>query len=171
MIAITDKDTIIKFLKGETKDFMERTYDDILGHSNEEMEKCHSSIQQIFPLHEFSKHAATCPILTPEIVKGAKQYPEVSENLLKAKDRMERFLAIGDYEDIDIQRKWCKDYNHNLLRVTRVIRCLRLFGLDDAANDFYEKVRQVGEYFGVSEFTLGKWEQACTDNVWNTLQD
>jgi len=172
---ITDSDTIIKFLSGNGTDHILRTYSDMLELNNFEMEKCHDQIQWLFPLHEFSKHARTCPILNEETVEKAKEVEAVKSNLLRAKDRFERFLAIGDYEDIDKQRKWCSKQNgrtnHNLLRVTRVIRCFRLFGLEDEAKDFYDKVVPVGDYFGVGEFTLNKWKQALTDNVWTTLQD
>lgn len=171
MIAITDKDVIICFLRGLSKDFLGRTYQDILEHSDYEMEKCHSSIQQIFPLHEFSKHAHTCPIISPEIVEEAKKYPEIEDNLLRGIDRLERFLGIGNYDDVDKQRKWCRNHNHNLLRVTRAIRCLRLFGMNEIAKEFYETVRPVCEHFGISEFTLNKWHQAFTNDVWDTLQD
>lgn len=168
---ITDTTVIVNFLSGEGTDHILRTYNDMLALNDYEMEKCHDQIQWLFPLHEFSKHARTCPILTPETVEEAVKHEMVFENLLAAKERLERFLAIGNYEDIDIQRKWCRNHNHNLLRVTRAIRCLRIFGLEDAARDFHTKVRPVGEHFGLSEFSLSKWDQALNDNVWNTLQD
>jgi hypothetical protein len=168
---ITDTKTIVDFLRGEGTDHILRSYDDMLSVTDLEMEKCHDQIQWMFPLHEFSKHAKTCPIITPETVAKAQNHLSVRDNLLRATDRMEKFFGIGLYEDRDKQRQWCKNHNHNLLRVTRIIRCLRLFGMEEAAEDFYNKVVPVGEYFGVSSFTLSKWQQALTDNVWNTLQD
>jgi len=170
MNAITNKDEIISFLRGLSKDYKGRSYDDLVNQNDIDMEKCHDAIQYMFCLHEFSRYAHTCPIISPEIVNEAVQYQDVIDNILKAKERMEKFLAIGKYEDRDKQRKWCRNYNHNLLRVTRVIRCLRLFGLKEAALDFYEKVKPVGEHFGISDFTLRKWDSAYTDDVWNTLQ-
>lgn len=168
---ITDKNVIIGFLKGEIADPFDRMFEDILNFEDAEMEKCHQWIQQIFPLHEMSKHASTYPILTPEIVKDAKQHPEIISNLHKAKDRFEKFLAIGNYEDIDKQRKWCKHRNHNLLRITRVIRSLRLFGMEKEAKELYNNAIVTANRFGVSIVTILYWQKALKDDVWNPIQD
>lgn len=168
---ITDTKTIVDFLRGVGTDHIMRTYDDMLSIDDYEMEKCHDQIQWLFPLHEFSKHASVCPIVSPETIKEAIKYKEVLNNLLRGKERLERFLTIGEYEDVDKQRRWCRKHNHNLLRVTRAIRCLRLFGLDDAAEDLWRKARVVGDRLEIGEFTLSKWDQAYTNNIWDTLQD
>jgi hypothetical protein len=168
---ITNKTIIVDFLRGIGTDHIGRTYEDMIGINDEQMEKCHDQIQWMFPLHEFSKHARTCPVISPEIVEEALKYPSVQFNILIAKNRFEKFLAIGEHEDVDIQRKWCRDRNHNLLRVTRAIRCLRLFELKDEALDLFNKVVPVGERLGIGSFTMGKWTQALLDDKWNTLQD
>jgi hypothetical protein len=169
-MIITNADEIISFLEGTGTDHQGRTYAGMLEWGNEQLELCHDSIQQIFPLHEVSKHASTYPIITKDIVERANKNPEILKNLLKATKRMERFFAIGEYYDRDEQRKWCKDRNHNLLRITRIIRCLRLFGLDSAARDFYDEVVRAGNYFGLSQITLDYWHRAMYDDVWETLQ-
>lgn len=170
-MIITDKNTIVSFLSGETEDFLGRTYGDILRFDDYEMEKCHSAIQQIFPLHEQSKYAETYPILTLDVVDEAKQHDIVLCNLRKAKDRFEKFLAIGKYEDIDKQRKWCNDRNHNLLRITRIIRCLRIFGLVEEAEDFFRNVYKPYVRFGLSQVALKYWEKAHKEDVFDSLQD
>lgn len=170
-MIITDKNTILGFLRGNLTDYKGRLHEDIMNFDDKEMEKCHDSIQQIFPLHEISKHANTYPVLTPDIVNDAKQDNAIRYNLLKAKDRFERFLAIGQYEDVDKQRKWCQERNHNLLRITRAIRCLRLFGLEDEAKDLYEKVMAVGDHFGIDAQTIHYWQKAYVEDVWGSLQD
>lgn len=169
-MIITDKDKIIAFLKGETGDHLDRTLEDHLSISDYDLEKCHDRIQWMFPLHEISRHANTYPVITPEVINEAKQYDIIFDNLRKAKVRFEQFLGIGDYEDVDKQRKWCRDRNHNLLRITRVIRCLRLFGLQDEAFDFYAKVYKVGQHFGIESSTQGYWGKAYRDDVWESLQ-
>jgi tetratricopeptide (TPR) repeat protein len=170
MNVITDKTMILDFLSGKGKDALGRLYKEILNETDAETERCHDAVQWIWPLHEESRMAQTFPIVSPEIVEEAKQDPNIINNLRKAKERFEKFLAIGDYEDVDKQRRWCKPRNHNLLRVTRIIRCLRLFGLDDEALDFYKKALKAADRFGVGSNTYFYWKMAYNDEIWDTLQ-
>ena len=169
-MIITDIETIVNFLHGDTEDYQGRTYNDIIECDDKKMEQCHDQVQWMFPLHEESNFAMTYPILTPEAVEEAKKSPIILSNLVTAKDRMEKFYGIGEYEDINKQRPWCKEYDHNLLRITRIIRCLRLFGLEDDAQDFYEKALKAAEYFGLSNVTKAYWWRAAKEDVWETLR-
>ena len=169
-MIITDSDTIIRFLEGKSKDYKDRTFSDIVGCSDETMEQCHDQVQWMFPLHEESKFAQIYPVVTGEMLKKAKKSKKIKPNLRKAKVRMEKFLAIGKYEDVEKQRLWCQEFNHNLLRITRIIRCLRFFGLQKEAQDFYNKVLKVGNFFGISNVTKSYWFRAIDDDVWTTLR-
>ena len=134
--AITDKAAILGFLKGEIPDPLGRMYSDLLKADDFEMEQCHQHIQWMFPLHEESRMACCYPILSPEIVAEAKQSKVILDNLRLALERLTKFFAIGPYDNYHIQVLWCRDVpyvNHNLLRITRIIRSLRLFGLDEEA--------------------------------------
>jgi hypothetical protein len=168
-MIITDVQTINDFLEGKTKDYRGRTFQDMLDLTDIEIERCHDQIQWMFPLHEKSKRAHTYPIVTKSLVE--KMNPTIITNLMLAKVRMEKFYGLGEYEDEQKQSRWCKDRDHNLLRITRIIRCLRLFGMEDEATDFYDKVSKVADRRGISPITLFYWEKAYTDRVWNSLQD
>ena len=167
--------TIIDFLEGKTTDYKGRTFDDIIQSDDETLEKCHDAIQQIFPLHLESKYAHTYPIVDKDVINKINESLEASHeircNLVKAKKRFEKFYGIGhDYFDPDKQRKWCKNGNHNLLRITRIIRSLRLFGLEDDARDFWRKVMTVGDALEISDTTIDYWSKAMIDDdVWGTL--
>lgn len=167
---IIKDDSIIDFLEGSTKDYRDRTYGNILSCSDTKMEECHDQVQWIFPLHEESNFASTYPVLTHDIVQKAKQSENVKDNLIKAKNRMEKFYAIGEFEDVDKQRKWCRNHNHNLLRITRIIRCLRIFGLETESKDFYRKVMKAADKFGVSNTTIHYWNKASNDDIWESLR-
>lgn len=174
-MIVTNKDEIISFLRGIGKDYLGRTHEDIISCTSEEMERCHSQIQQIFPLHEESKHASTYPIITPEIVAESKKYPEINKNLLKALDIMRCFYGVGEARDYFVAPElvynmWCKNGDHNLLRITRIIRSLRLFGLDTHANDFYNEVMEVAKERNISEATLNYWKKANENDIWETLR-
>lgn len=174
-MTFTDKKQIIDFLSGTGTDYKGRSYALMLEWSNAKLEECHDQIQWFFPLHEESKFARLCPIITEEIVKDIIDDRDlldiVQDNLAKAKLRMDRFFGFGEYKDRDKQCSWCRNGNHNLLRITRIIRSLRIFGLDDHAQDVYDDAYEAGVYFGVSAYTLSKWQQALTGGVWDTLKD
>ena len=174
-MIITDPVTIIDFLEGKGTDYKGRTFHDILSCDDRVFEGCHDQIQQIFPLHEESRHAETYPVLTPATVKLAKGNKLILLNMTSAFVRFERFLAIGgpqgENEDPDIQRKWCKYRNHNLLRITRAIRSLRFFELDVLSEILYKDAMKVADRLGLDDFPKNKWRQALRDDIWATLLD
>lgn len=167
-------DSIISFLQGDSEDYRGRTFASMLEWSDEQLEYCHDQVQWMFPLHEESKHAATYPIVDRDVIEKIRAKGLIAHaiaiNLIKAKDRFEKFYGIGTYEDLDKQKKWCQNYNHNLLRVTRIIRSLRLFGLPDESKDFYTKVYAVGLKLNVSKITLNYWDKAQNEDIWKILQ-
>ena len=170
-MIIQDTKEIISFLENRSQDFKGRTFHDMINCSDVQMEKAHDQIQWMFPLHEESNHAPqSYPILTTASTTEAKESQFVKNNLKIAKDRMERFYSIGEYDDIDKQRLWCRERNHNLLRITRIIRCLRHFDLEDEAKDFYSKIDTVGSHFGISGVTKAYWWRAMNEDVWQTLK-
>lgn len=163
-------DIIIYFLNGTGTDYKGRKFLEILKWEDKQLEQCHDQIQWIFPLHEDSNYAISYPIVDKELIEKINEDEIIKDNLRKAKDRFEMFFGIGDYEDVGIQKKWCKNYNHNLLRITRIIRCLRLFGLKNEAKDFYDKVYSVGNKLNISGITLKYWERALVEDVWGSLR-
>lgn len=176
MPIITDSHQIFAFLVGAKPDAYGRMFEDTLGWTDEQLEQCHSQIQWVFPLHEESNHAETYPVLTPETVALIKGNLPIYTNMLKAKTRMEKFLGIGEYLTPWRLGQWFEARNHNLLRITRIIRSLRLLGMQTQAQDFYEKVTMLGTSYGVMPgeekymtTTLRFWAQAMGDDVWNTL--
>ncbi|MBD2232334.1 opioid growth factor receptor-related protein [Phormidium tenue] len=41
------------------------------------------------------------------------------------------------------QREWVSPFDHNYLRITRILKCLMVFGLEDEAQAVYECLRQI----------------------------
>lgn len=165
---------IIDFLEGKTTDYKDRSFASLLKWTDEQLENCHDQCQWCFPLHEESNYANTYPIVDKDVIQKINESAEVSHkikcNLIKAKDRFEKFYGLGKYEDTNKQVKWCRNGNHNLLRITRIIRCLRLFGLEEEARDFYNKVELVGHELGISYITIDYWNRALLQNVWSSLR-
>ena len=92
------------------------------------LENKHDYIQWWFPLDEPSRAKSFLPYLSVEDVSWMRQQAIVanSQNFLLA--RMKKFLMENDY--------WICHYNHNHLRITRIIKSLRLVSGDKAAEDF-----------------------------------
>jgi len=168
-MIITDKDWIVKFLSGNHADYKGRIYEDILYCSDEEMEKCHDQVQWIFPLHETSNWAMTYPVINPMIVEECRDIPEITENMTNAVERMLDFYGL-DVDDKDKQRVWCKEFNHNLLRITRIIRSARIFGLYEEAHNFYLKAKDAGDYFCIGNVPKAYWWRARYEDLYDTLR-
>jgi hypothetical protein len=168
-MIITDKDWIIKFLSGNHCDYKGRIYDDILYCSDQEMELCHDQVQWIFPLHEVSHHAITYPVINREIVEECKEKAEVIENLSNAVDRMKDFYGL-DPQNRERQKVWCKEFNHNLLRITRIIRSSRIFGLDEEADEFYQLAKEAGDFFCIGNVPKAYWWRARYEDIYKTLR-
>ena len=63
------------------------------------------------------------------------------------------FLKRVDY--------WRVGYNHNQLRITRVIECLRLLVSDSEADKFYQDVLSIlGPDIKINEHTFKFWKEA-----------
>ncbi|KAI1433809.1 hypothetical protein GGR50DRAFT_695760 [Xylaria sp. CBS 124048] len=67
----------------------------------------------------------------------------------------------------DCQRgfsRWVKPVNHNHLRITRIIRSLRVLGLGGAARDFFDALMEVCRARGVvSRKSIAFWTRAMMD--------
>jgi hypothetical protein len=66
----------------------------------------------------------------------------------------------------DFARKcqnWLTPNNHNFLRITRIIKCLMLFGYSKRARAFYDALLRVYHEHPslIGEQTLGYWNRAC----------
>jgi len=168
-MIITDKDWIIKFLSDKQCDYKGRIYSDILHCTNEEMELCHDQVQWIFPLHEVSSFAQTYPVVNMDIVKECIGNAEIIENISNAVERMTDFYSL-DTQDRDKQRDWCKEFNHNLLRITRIIRSARLFGLDEEADEFYQAAKETGDFFCIGNVPKAYWWRARYEDLFRTLR-
>lgn len=143
---------VIEFLKGTGTDHKGRKLDEILSLSDAQLEQSHDIIQWLFPLNERSMHNWYAPVLT-EVDLVELKTEEVQKGILKAYDRFTKF-----YND----PQWLTPHNHNYLRVTRILKCFGLAGLDNekrimkqVLNLVYTKYRDV-----IGETTKKYWDEA-----------
>jgi hypothetical protein len=141
------------FLLGKGSDFKGRTIQDIWNYSDEEIESIHDFIQVLFPLNKKSQSVFNGYYLdTDDLIQNLKDNEQVKENIFKSSEWFLSFLKRHDY--------WKRRYNHNQLRITRVIECLRLLVGDDEANNFYKSVIELCKDKNINKKTIGFWNNA-----------
>jgi len=99
-----------------------------LRQTDHQAEATHDYIQWFFPLDEPSRSVNGAPVLTELDIEEIKESILVQGNLAKSARWFLGFLERNDH--------WIKKYNHNHLRITRVIKSLRLLASDKAADEF-----------------------------------
>lgn len=126
----------------------------------------------ISQLPERSPINPSAPIITKAVRDAFLQQELLRSNLFRAFARMASFYAFnvsGTKEEPTLQPKesfvklarqtWLTRMDHNHLRITRIIRCMRILGLETAATNFYDALRK-NEGGKVSERSLMYWERA-----------
>lgn len=119
---------ILAFLIGDGRDPSGLTLDDLLDSPDTTLEARHDFIQWLFPLNAPSGAVPGSPVLSPEDVAMIRASGRALANLHAATERMKRFYA----QTTD----WREGPDHNHLRITRIIRSLRLLVGDGPADGF-----------------------------------
>ena len=146
---------LLAYLAGTGRDARGRLAADVLGSSDEQLEEVHDYIQWLFPLPTRSAAQPHSPVLTQAEIEAIRADPAAVGTLKSGAERMLRF-----YRDT---RWWLTSYDHNHLRITRIIHSLRLLvGLEDARH-FHEAILALHEAAGahVNARSLGFWADAA----------
>lgn len=141
------------FLHGDGIDDAGRRVAQVLASGDRALEEQHDFIQWLFPLREPSRAVAAAPVLLDEDVRLIREDAGAQANLRTAAERMLAF-----YRDTRGWRDW-SDHNH--LRITRIVRSLRLLVDDDAADAFRDGVLALaGPSPAINPRTLEYWAAA-----------
>jgi hypothetical protein len=143
---------IVDFLQAEGRDAAGRTVAQVLALGDDDLERRHDFIQWLFPLTEASAAVPGSPVLTASDVATLKASVEAQRHLAAAAVRMGRF-----YEDKD---HWLRASDHNHLRITRIIKSLRLLCGDSAADAFRDRIRVRAAGASISSTSRHYWDQA-----------
>ena len=143
-----------EFLTHRGKDFKDRTLQDIWSYSDKEIERRHDFIQVIFPLNKPSQAVSHGYYLdTQDLVNQIKTNKEAVTNISRSSQWFFSFLERNMY--------WNTRHDHNQLRITRVIECLRLLVSDEEADNFHNNVLELIEDNNqVNTRTLNFWSNA-----------
>ena len=145
---------IVAFLEGEGPDARGRTLFDVLAFDDALIEQRHDFIQWLFPLTEPSAAVAGSPVLTSEDVAAIQASGMAQIALAAATDRMDRFYRAT--------HDWLMPSDHNHLRISRIIRSLRLLSGDAQAEAFKAAIlwRVEATRAPVSARSRGYWATA-----------
>jgi hypothetical protein len=132
--------SVVQFLTGEAADAHGRTIKDVLQQGDEWLEQEHNYIQWLFPLLDESAQVHDAPVLSPEDVTLLRASSEAQSNQQAAVERMLQFYANNTH--------WLTETDHNHLRITRILKSVRLLQSLEAAEVIYnilmEQLRQAG---------------------------
>lgn len=140
----------------------------IWGMSDWEMEDRHDFIQRMFPLDVPSQFNLCAPILTETVAVEFRTDPDVQANLRRSLMRFLSFLGIEEDGKVGYRLARIPDnvwgsFNHNHLRITRVLRCLGLTGLKDEQDRLWKLLKELARRpeLGVEAKTLRYWEEGA----------
>ena len=145
---------ILDFLIGSKPDVYNRYLIDIWSMSDEEIENVHNFIQWVFPLNEESRAVLNSPVLNLQEINNIKESSLARENIEKSVDWFFNFLIRNSH--------WISKSNHNHLRITRIIKSLRLLHSDKKADDFKDSIMKlIGDKKNqINSITLDFWKNS-----------
>ena len=145
---------LVTFLKNQEPDFNVRFLSDIWDFRDIDIERNHDFIQIVFPLDtpsNFSSHGYY--VDNPKLLSILKNDDVVKNNIIKSSKWFYEFLKRNQH--------WRKPEDHNHLRITRVIKCLRLIVSDEDADNYYEKIMGLLENQNqINQKSLQFWKEA-----------
>ena len=144
------------FLTNIEPDYKNRFLNDIWNFTDEDIEHTHDFIQLLFPLNEQSESVFHGYYLnTKSSIINIKSNDLAKSNIVTSSKWFLSFLERNTH--------WRRRHNHNYLRITRIIKSLRLLVSDEEANKFYESfIELIDESLRskINLTTLSYWENA-----------
>jgi hypothetical protein len=175
-IGIMAPDTaspLVRFHRGDGLDARGRRLEDILEWDDHRLEAVHDYIQWLFPLDEPSRFNFAAPLVTAADRQAFQDDPRLTANLQRAFERMLAFYGLRLERSGPAPRvargeawaerapEWLHPGNHNLLRLTRIMKSLILLGVPELGRALYDGLAREREITdGVTRETLGYWQDA-----------
>jgi hypothetical protein len=165
---------IVEFYRGGGVDHRGRTLAHILTFDDRELESTHDYIQWLFPLSEPSAFNAQAPLLSGADITFISAAAELQSKVVESFERMLAFYGFEltkDQGGLKVRKaarfeqramNWRTFGNHNYLRITRILKSLRLLGLPRHADAFLEALEAVyGEAPALmGDRTISFWRSA-----------
>jgi len=162
-------DKIVHFYRGGQDDDG-RTLEEILNWPDDELESVHDFIQWLFPLPERSGANPSAPVLDAVTIEAFRHSEDLQQRLRQSFLRMLRFYGLSFHEgrvqpggDFAARlSNWLTPGNHNHLRLTRMLRSLRLLGLASESTALFHVLSWIhSNYPGcITRRTFEFWKDA-----------
>jgi hypothetical protein len=149
-------------------------FSDYLKYDRGQLEDDHHYIQWLFPLDTSSLYSPYAPLLTESEIDAFKGDYAALTRMIAALRMMLEFYGLKLF-DIDVSptvqiqpndndriSEWAQDGNHNLLRLTRILKSLTLMGLNQYAEALLRCLWTVARTFQVSDTTVRYWTAAVS---------
>ncbi|HKT46112.1 MAG TPA: opioid growth factor receptor-related protein [Candidatus Acidoferrales bacterium] len=170
---------LLAFYSAAARDNRGRTLDEILGWSDDELEFTHDYIQWLFPLTDRSGFNPEAPVLDDATIAAFRERPQLRQKLHSAFRRMLVFYGFqlqeasealtvvraGNFKERS--RNWLTPGNHNHLRLTRILKSLRLLGLEAESAALFRALESIyrddsaGASPAISATTFRFWQSAA----------
>ncbi|MBA2117692.1 opioid growth factor receptor-related protein [Bremerella alba] len=171
---------VVDFYCHDGTDPYGRSVLDMMALTDRELESQHDIIQWMFPLHETSSVNPDCPLVDEHSRHVLQENIDARQRMHEMITRFARFLGfelndegqfISELGLASNRENWHSPMNHNQLRITRVIRSMRLFGFQREAEALFEAVTHSAvQSQCVTERTLAYWKQALEGPLFETLR-
>lgn len=172
---MSDEDALVRFYRGVAPDNRGRYLADILAFNDDALEYTHDYIQWLFPIMTVGVNPFAPPA-TSATIEAFRSDASLRASQRRSLDRMLSFYGleraddeIAPAKDFDDHRQWLTAGNHNHLRLTRMLKSLRLLGNETDARalhgclmDIAARERNAG-HRSISADTLRFWEDAVRD--------
>ena len=162
----------VAFFEGREPDDQGRMITDFLRYSSGHLELSHDYIQRVFPLQEPSLFS-DAPLISDDEIKAVRTSKTAQDNIRRVYQKMLWFWKIDDANlrkwDFPVPvRLWNHPNNHNCLRMTRVLKSLKLLGMEQEYQDFSERLSyllslRADGLVRISEETARIWEENMAD--------
>jgi len=144
---------LVCYYSGEATDDKGRYLAEMLEWTDEQLELVHDFIQWMFPLRERGFNMSV-PLLDRASISEFRSRPELQHNLRISLLRMLKFYGLEMHQGQDVTigaspnfkdraQNWLSPGNHNHLRITRIIKSLRVLGLEQEAEAFFKCLAKI----------------------------
>ena len=132
---------ILDFYRGLAEGPSLRRINDVWAYGPRDLERRHDFIQWLFPLREPSRYNPGAPVLSPVDEAAFRSEPDLRARLLRSLDLMLAFYGfVRDgaeirpcHADAIARAAWLKPWDHNHLRLSRIVQSLALLGCEPEA--------------------------------------
>ena len=167
-----NSDPLVQFYRGLAPDDRGRRLEEILAWNDDALEYTHDYIQWLFPITTVGVNP-NAPPANAETIEAFRNDASLRAALGRSLNRMLAFYGLersGDEivprADFASHRQWLGAGNHNHLRLTRIMKSLRLLGLEADARALHaclthiaDKERLAGRR-SISADTVRFWNDA-----------